>query len=428
MSLILPTSPALNDTLVYSGRKWVYNGTKWVGAPVSFSLTSSDVGLNNVSNNAQLKIASNLSDLNNAGTARSNIGLGNVDNTSDVNKPVSTAQQTALNLKANLASPTFTGTVGGITAGMVGLGSVTNDAQLKVASNLSDLSNKTTSRVNLLPSMTGKSLQNLRVNSGETDIEYASISGGVAVQDITATGTWTKPTCTFVMVELWGAGQAGFRGSAGNDDFSGFGGGGGWGGCYSRAVFKASGLPASGTVTIGAGGTGGNGAAGGHTNFLGLLYAFANTVNWGSLSFYIGGATETPPISTAATQDTFMAGRRGGTGGQGTDWSGLGGTEGTKGGGLRTNATINAGTGTGANGGAVATNGSDGDSTGSLSPVGTAGGGGGGGTITPTAAGKGGNGGIASGGGGGGGSDIHGSLAPGDGGNGGNGWARITTW
>jgi hypothetical protein len=39
------------------------------------------------------------------------VGLGNVDNTSDANKPVSTAQQTALDLKANLASPTFTGTV-----------------------------------------------------------------------------------------------------------------------------------------------------------------------------------------------------------------------------------------------------------------------------------------------------------------------------
>ena len=38
------------------------------------------------------------------------VGLGNVDNTADTAKPVSTAQQTALNLKANLASPTFTGT------------------------------------------------------------------------------------------------------------------------------------------------------------------------------------------------------------------------------------------------------------------------------------------------------------------------------
>jgi hypothetical protein len=39
------------------------------------------------------------------------VGLANVDNTSDVNKPISTATQTALDLKAPLASPTFTGTV-----------------------------------------------------------------------------------------------------------------------------------------------------------------------------------------------------------------------------------------------------------------------------------------------------------------------------
>lgn len=42
---------------------------------------------------------------------KSTVGLGNVDNTSDADKPVSTAQQAALDLKANLASPTFTGTV-----------------------------------------------------------------------------------------------------------------------------------------------------------------------------------------------------------------------------------------------------------------------------------------------------------------------------
>lgn len=51
---------------------------------------------------------------------KAQVGLSAADNTSDANKPVSTAQQTALNLKANLASPTFTGTVGGITAAMVG--------------------------------------------------------------------------------------------------------------------------------------------------------------------------------------------------------------------------------------------------------------------------------------------------------------------
>lgn len=41
---------------------------------------------------------------------KSSVGLGNVDNTSDANKPVSTATQTALDLKANLASPALTGT------------------------------------------------------------------------------------------------------------------------------------------------------------------------------------------------------------------------------------------------------------------------------------------------------------------------------
>ena len=46
-----------------------------------------------------------------SGVTKSHVGLGNVDNTSDANKPVSTATQTALNLKANLANPTFTGTV-----------------------------------------------------------------------------------------------------------------------------------------------------------------------------------------------------------------------------------------------------------------------------------------------------------------------------
>ena len=46
-----------------------------------------------------------------SGLVKGDVGLGNVDNTSDADKPVSTAAQTALDLKAPLASPTFTGTV-----------------------------------------------------------------------------------------------------------------------------------------------------------------------------------------------------------------------------------------------------------------------------------------------------------------------------
>jgi len=71
-------------------------------------------------------VSGSLSAVTYLGIDKTTVGLGNVDNTSDVNKPVSTAQQTALNLKANIAGPTFTGTVGGITSAIVGLGNVTN--------------------------------------------------------------------------------------------------------------------------------------------------------------------------------------------------------------------------------------------------------------------------------------------------------------
>jgi hypothetical protein len=56
----------------------------------------------------------------------------NVDNTSDANKPVSTAAQTALDLKANEFS-NLTGTVSGIDKTMVGLKPWTSDANKPVS-------------------------------------------------------------------------------------------------------------------------------------------------------------------------------------------------------------------------------------------------------------------------------------------------------
>ena len=58
------------------------------------------------------------------------VGLGNVDNTSDLLKPISNTTQEALNLLAPRANPTFTGTVGGITKTMVGLSNVDNTSDL----------------------------------------------------------------------------------------------------------------------------------------------------------------------------------------------------------------------------------------------------------------------------------------------------------
>ena len=65
-----------------------------------------------------------------SGVTKTHVGLGNVDNTSDASKPVSTAQQTALDLKANLNAPTFTGTVSGITKAHVGLDNVDNTSDV----------------------------------------------------------------------------------------------------------------------------------------------------------------------------------------------------------------------------------------------------------------------------------------------------------
>jgi hypothetical protein len=61
-------------------------------------LDAGDVGADPAGTAAGL--VDDLSGVTNAATARSNLGLGNVDNTSDANKPVSSAQQTALDGKA----------------------------------------------------------------------------------------------------------------------------------------------------------------------------------------------------------------------------------------------------------------------------------------------------------------------------------------
>ena len=105
--------------------------------------------------------------------SKTDVGLENVDNTSDINKPISNATQTALDLKAN-QSTTYTKTevdanIENLVAGAPGqldtlnelaaaLGDNTNFAsttttsigqKLAKASNLSDLANATIARINL---------------------------------------------------------------------------------------------------------------------------------------------------------------------------------------------------------------------------------------------------------------------------------------
>lgn len=72
-------------------------------APVDGSVLVRVVGAWSSRTNAQLKTDLVLT--------KGDVGLGNVDNTSDLGKPVSAAAQAALDAKAPTASPTFTGTL-----------------------------------------------------------------------------------------------------------------------------------------------------------------------------------------------------------------------------------------------------------------------------------------------------------------------------
>ncbi len=106
--------------------------TKLAGIAPAATANSADATLLARANHTGTQAAATISDFNTAADARvaagitgkentgvaagligaltkASVGLGSVDNTADTAKPVSTAQQTALNLKAPLASPQFTG-------------------------------------------------------------------------------------------------------------------------------------------------------------------------------------------------------------------------------------------------------------------------------------------------------------------------------
>lgn len=133
------------------------------------------------------------------GLVKADVGLGNVDNTADTAKPVSTAQQTALDLKAPIASPTFTGTVAGITASMVGLGNVdnTSDATKNAAS--VTLTNKTITdaiiddgvRLNHETTVTTPASGKVSLFAKNDDKLYLTNSSGVT-SPVSASGTGEK--------------------------------------------------------------------------------------------------------------------------------------------------------------------------------------------------------------------------------------------
>jgi hypothetical protein len=128
-----------------------------------------------------------------SGITKSMVGLGNVDNVEDINKPISTATQTALDLKSNLASPTFTGTVtlpaGTVTSGMILDGTILNiDINSSAAISLSKLETNPLDRVNHTGQQIAQTISDFNeaaqdavgnvVGSGLT---YSDTSGAISV-------------------------------------------------------------------------------------------------------------------------------------------------------------------------------------------------------------------------------------------------------
>jgi hypothetical protein len=102
------------------------------------------------------------------------VGLGNVDNTSDTNKPVSTAQQTALNSKAPTANPSFTGTIN--SSGLIDFGDRTsNDVLIRAETDSNDL---TLIRAASFVDGYGVSLKYIGSGSGDENIFELTTDGG----------------------------------------------------------------------------------------------------------------------------------------------------------------------------------------------------------------------------------------------------------
>ncbi len=149
------TVSGINAAMVGLG---LVNNTADLSKPIStetqtaLDLKASNTALDLKANSTDLALKADITDLNLkapiasptftgtvSGIDATMVGLANVNNTSDANKPISSATLTALDLKANssdvsislalkapVLSPSFTGTVSGITATMVGLGNVNN--------------------------------------------------------------------------------------------------------------------------------------------------------------------------------------------------------------------------------------------------------------------------------------------------------------
>ena len=95
MAINFPSAPNQGDSHTEGSVTWIYNGSAWDSL---YQPTAKDqVGLGNVDNTSdEDKPVSTAQQAALDALTKDDVGLDNVDNTSDINKPVSTAQQAAI--------------------------------------------------------------------------------------------------------------------------------------------------------------------------------------------------------------------------------------------------------------------------------------------------------------------------------------------
>lgn len=167
MPLSFPNNPAVNDTYTVDGKTWKWNGTGWALVPAN-----TDQPVQSVAGKTGTVVL-----------AKGDVGLGNVDNTSDANKPVSTAAQAALDSKAPLASPTLTGTPTAPTAAVD-----TNTTQLATTAFVVDQASATS------PLMNGTAASGSSLRYSRQDHVHPSDTAKADLASPALTGTPTAPT------------------------------------------------------------------------------------------------------------------------------------------------------------------------------------------------------------------------------------------